>query len=85
VQADALHTAVAFARLHLFPHVLQLFTSFVVFTSQPSEAVLLQSANPVLHEATAQADEVHVAVALARLHTWPQVPQLLTSLVVLAQ
>jgi hypothetical protein len=84
-QFDALHVGVAFAKLHAVPQPPQLFTSLVVLISQPSEAVLLQSAYPVAHDAMAHADDVHVAVAFAKLHTWPQLPQLFTSFVVLAQ
>jgi len=84
-QFDALHVAVALARLHACLQPPQLLTSLVVLISHPSDAVLLQSANPLEQDAIAQFDEVHVAVALARLHTLPQLPQLFTSFVVFAQ
>lgn len=83
--ADALQTAVAFCKTHLFPQLMQLATSLVVLTSQPSPAILLQSAYPAAQDAMAHIDDVHVAVALFNAHTWPQVMQLLTSFVVFAQ
>jgi hypothetical protein len=80
------HFETAFAGgVHLVPQPPQLLTSLVVLTSQPASTSVLQWANPVVHEAMAQWDDVHVAVALGRLHTTPQPPQLFTSFVVFAQ
>jgi hypothetical protein len=65
------------------PHAPQLFASLVVSTSQPVDGSLSQSAKPVAQDEIAQFDAVHVAVAWARVQTLPQLPQWLTSLVVL--
>jgi hypothetical protein len=60
---------------HAVPHAPQLFTSLVVSTSQPSEAMALQSANPVSH-VNPHAPIAHVAVPCATVEqTAPQPPQ----------
>ena len=51
----------------------------VRLASHPSLGVALQSPNPALHEATAQVPASHLAWALGRLQTCPQVPQFWTS------
>jgi hypothetical protein len=43
-QADPEQAAVAFARVHTVPQVLQFLASLVVLTSQPFDATLSQSA-----------------------------------------
>jgi len=50
--------------------------------SQPSDGSLLQSAQSVWHVAIVQMLFVQAAVACARAQTFPQAPQLLTSVVV---
>lgn len=68
---------------HALPQAPQLLLSLVILTSQPSAGLLLQSANPVVHDAMAQLELLHTGVALTKAHFVPQRPQLLTSLVVL--
>jgi hypothetical protein len=65
------------------PQVAQLFASLVVSTSQPVAGSLSQSAKPEAHDEIAQFDALQVAVAWARVQALPQLPQWLTSLVVL--
>ena len=77
-QLPALHDAVALARLHA-PHLPQLFGSVFRFASQPLAALPSQSPKPVVHVATAQLPAVHEAVALVRLQTVAQPPQLRAS------
>jgi len=79
VQALLLHPAVALARVQTFPQAPQFAGLVLVFTSQPSVGSLLQSPKPALHEATVHAPAAHPAVALARVQTVPQAPQLLGS------
>jgi hypothetical protein len=78
VQVPALHAAVAFARLHA-PHLPQLLTSVFRFASQPLDALPSQSAKPLAHVPTAHLPALQVGVALARLQTIAQAPQLRTS------
>jgi hypothetical protein len=47
----------------------------LVFTSQPSLAVALQSAAPPTHGPMRHAPATHRASALANAHTFPQAPQ----------
>jgi hypothetical protein len=70
--------------VHTFaePQPPQWLGSLVVLTSQPLETSMSQSAKPVLHDATAQLELLQTGVPLGAVHTLPQVPQLLRSLVV---
>jgi hypothetical protein len=84
-QLEALHAGVALASEHALPQVPQFAVLLVVFTSQPSEGILLQSEYPAAHVATPHAELTHLGVALARLHAPPHAPQLFGSLVVSTQ
>ena len=64
---------------HFAPQAPQLFPSVFSFTSQPLAALPSQSPKPVVHVATAQLPAVHEAVALVRLQTVAQPPQLRAS------
>src|SRR4051812_20959389 len=65
------------------PHAPQLARSFVMFTSQPSIAFLLQSPNPILHIPMPHAPPAQPAVAFAgAMHTLPHLPQLFTSVAI---
>lgn len=61
---------------HTKPQPPQLRESVVMFVSQPSIGLLLQSAKPTLQDAMRQVAFEQKLVALGRLQTWPQVPQL---------
>jgi hypothetical protein len=50
--------------------------------SQPSAALLLQFANPLLHDAIVQLPETQAPAAFGGLQICPQAPQLLTSVLV---
>jgi hypothetical protein len=63
------------------PQAPQFARSLVRFRSQPSLALLLQSAKPVLHVPRAQVPLAQVAAALAKAQTRPQAPQFRTSVV----
>jgi hypothetical protein len=67
------------------PHPPQLLGSEFVFTSQPSAATPLQSANPELQAAMVHLLEAQAGMALLSLHTIPQAPQLLGSVCALTQ
>jgi hypothetical protein len=82
---EPVHVGVALASVHAMPHAPQLLALLVVSTSQPSTAAPLQSANPVAHVPTAQAELAHFAVAWGTAHAWPQDAQLFASLVVSTQ
>jgi hypothetical protein len=58
------------------PQPPQFCRSVCVFTSQPFDAALSQSAKPLLQDATAQLPVVHAAVEFGRKHRVPQPPQL---------
>jgi hypothetical protein len=78
VHAPATHALVALAALHARPHIPQFVGLVRVSTSQPSDALPLQSAKPALH-VNPHAPAAHVAVALAgAIHDRPHVPQLAT-------
>ncbi|MFO0627818.1 MAG: hypothetical protein U0325_19575 [Polyangiales bacterium] len=64
------------------PQAPQFARLLVRLTSQPSVALLLQSAKPVLQVPRAQALLAQVAAALAKAHTRPQAPQWRTSVTV---
>jgi hypothetical protein len=74
-QAPEVHAGTAFVRLHTVPQAPQLLTLLVVFTSQPSAGLLLQSRKPVL-QVNEHAPPLHVGAALAKEHALPQAPQL---------
>jgi hypothetical protein len=61
------------------PHFPQLATSWFVLVSHPSVVSLLQFPKPGLQLPMMHTPLLHVAVALANAQTWPQLPQLLTS------
>jgi len=75
-QAPPVHTLPA---SHTAPHAPQLSGSVKVLTSHPSDAVLLQSAKPAVQPLTVHCESAHPAVALARLQTFAQPPQLFGS------
>src|SRR5438105_4058931 len=77
--APALHEGVPFTDEQPAPHALQLSTSLLRLTSQPSAALLLQSANPAL-QAMAQTPLLHEGVPFTDEQAAPQALQLPTSL-----
>lgn len=82
-----LHVPVPLPKLgpgQVCPHEPQLPALFVVLVSQPVAYEPSQLAKPALHEATVQIPDTHAAVPFATEQTLPQVPQLLTSVLVLA-
>ncbi len=66
-----------------FPQAPQLLLSVRRLVSQPSAGLVLQSANPELQLAITQVPLEQAMVALAPEQTWPQLPQLLTLLLML--
>jgi hypothetical protein len=66
---------------HALPHAPQLARSVIHATSQPSDVLLLQWMNPVLHTETAQLDPAQCHVALPPWHAIAQPPQFLMSTV----
>jgi len=79
LQTPLLQAGVPLAAEHLVPHALQLLTSALRLTSQPFAALPSQSAKPALQLWIPHTPAVHLGVALGRLHTVPQLPQLLMS------
>jgi hypothetical protein len=79
-QADAEHVALAPAGTgQARPHIPQFVRLVRVSTSQPSDALPLQSAKPGRHE-NPQTPVLHVAVALAgAVHARPHIPQFATA------
>ena len=69
---------------HTTPQVPQLFTLVLTFVSQPLAALPSQSANPALQRTITHWPAVHEGVALGKEHAFPQLPQLLISLLVSA-
>jgi hypothetical protein len=67
----------------LFEHAPQFAGSVARLASQPSEYVLLQSLNVLLHEPMAQTPWLHTGPPLATLHAFLQVPQFAVSVVTL--
>jgi hypothetical protein len=67
--------------LQASPQPPQFFTLLVVLTSQPLAELPSQSAVPVAHLDTAQAEFVHTSDAVVEEHTCPQEPQLFGSFV----
>jgi hypothetical protein len=77
VDGDALqHDPLAQTPAQVLPQEPQLLSSELRSTSQPSVALPLQSANPMVHEPTAQAPDTHVAVASGKEQADPHPPQL---------
>jgi hypothetical protein len=71
MQAAAEHVAIvcgALAPGHAPPHTPQLSGSVCKFTSHPSDAFALQSANPVAHDTSMHALLAHVLVACGTVH-----------------
>jgi hypothetical protein len=79
VQVEALQASLAFATLQTVPQAPQLFTLEVVFTSQPSDCVPLQSRKPVSQLPITHAPAEHASVEFGRLQSVGQVPQWLGS------
>jgi hypothetical protein len=78
------HVAAAWGKLHALPHRPQLPTLVLVFTSQPSPAMLLQLAKPALHVPTPHAPAAHVCVmTLASAQRLMHAPQWFGSALVL--
>jgi hypothetical protein len=75
----ARHTGVPPGAMQTVAHEPQWVSSTWVFTSQPSAAIMLQSAKPALHMPTAQRPIAHAAVALATRHAKLHPPQLFAS------
>jgi hypothetical protein len=73
-QAPVAHVAVAFAREHPVPQPPQ-FVSDVSPVSQPLLSTPSQLPQYALHDEMAHEPVPHVAVALAREHVLPQLPQ----------
>jgi len=81
-QVPLLQVAAALANVHLVPQALQLLTSVLRLTSQPLVALPSQLPEPAVHAPIVQVLLTQLAAALANVHTVPQPPQLLTSVVV---
>ena len=64
---------------HASPHEPQSFTFDARFASQPLEATPSQLPKPAVQLVTSHVPPLHADVALARLHTFPQPPQLFGS------
>jgi hypothetical protein len=85
-QTPAVHVAVPLEGVgQTWPQPPQLFGSVLVLTSHPSAVSWLQSAKPWLQVAIRQVPLTHVAVALGRAQTLPQLPQFFGSVLVLMQ
>ncbi len=83
------HVSVPPVAVHVAPHLLQLFMSLVVLTSQPLDARPSQSAKPAAHAVTvhvsAPATVVHASVAWLVLHAVLQSPQWLAVVIDVSQ
>jgi hypothetical protein len=79
----AVQLSLALGRLQTVPQPPQWFGLVLVLISQPSAGELLQSAYPELQLEIWHEPPEQLAEAFARLHTVPQPPQLLTSVLVL--
>jgi hypothetical protein len=80
VQVDTVHTprvqtSLAPVTLQAWVHEAQLFGSYRVSISQPSEASLSQSAKPVVHAVIAHVDAAHDSTVLAVLQGVAHEPQ----------
>lgn len=82
VHALLTHVSLALGRLQTVPHAPQFVALLVVLVSQPSDVTLLQLPHPNKHDAMVHALLAQPSLALARLHTWPHDPQLLTLVLV---
>jgi hypothetical protein len=84
-QLPAVQVAVPLGPLgHTWPQVPQLFTSLPVATSHPLAGLLSQLVKPALQPPRPHTPAVQVAAKLGSVgHTWPHVPQLFGSLLVL--
>jgi hypothetical protein len=82
VQLPSTQAGVALPTLveHEFPHPPQLCTSDDVFTHEPLHSVGSEEEHPDTH-----VELEHAGVPLSGAQTWPQLEQLLRSLVVLTQ
>jgi hypothetical protein len=56
-----------------------LAASVFLFTSQPVLGSRSQSANPIVHDASAQAPPAQAAAPSMKVHRWSHLPQLLGS------
>jgi hypothetical protein len=74
VHRPAAQPATAFGTLHALPHAPQAVGVVLVFTSQPSAGLPLQSAKPASQAPTVQRPRVHAAVAWASMHALVHVP-----------
>ena len=83
LQTPAVQKAVPFALLQTVAQLLQWAGSPFRLISQPFDGRPSQSAKPALHAEITQTPALQPDVAFARLHTLPQVPQLLTVVLVL--
>src|SRR5262245_3916929 len=79
-----MHDEVPFVAAQTFPQAPQLVRLVLRFASQPFAAFLSQSPKPVLHALIWHVPPLHGGSPCATEQTWPQVPQLLTSLLVSA-
>jgi hypothetical protein len=77
-QEPSAQPAVPFVLLHTVPQPPQFVVLVCVFVSQPLVRLPSQFPKFVLQEEIAHALETHAGVALAKLHTFPHVPQLFT-------
>jgi len=73
------HEAVPLAALQTVPQAPQLLTLLVRLVSQPLAAIPSQLPHPALQEAMPHVPPEQDAVPLGAVQTWPQEPQLLTS------
>src|ERR1700674_5220305 len=76
IQAPPAQPAVALGIEQTWPHVPQLFTLVLTFTSQPSEVSPLQLAYPALQAAITQVPPLQAAVAFGIMQRLPHAPQL---------
>jgi hypothetical protein len=75
--------ALALAKVQTFPQVPQLLALVLVLVSQPLEATASQLPKPALHAPRAHAPDAQEALALAKVQTFPQAPQLVALVLVL--
>jgi hypothetical protein len=78
LQLPLKQVAVAFAKLHAFPHAPQLATLPLRLVSHPFAGFASQSPKPEVH-ATWHAPAAQLGVPFAPLHAWPHVPQFVVS------
>src|SRR5262245_5021717 len=75
----------ALGRAQAMPQPLQLAASARTFTSQPSAALALQSAQPPAHLPTVQLPAAQLTPAWSAMHAVPHMPQFCASLLVSVQ